>query len=128
MCYRELVFTIIRIVILLNLVVQDIPWDFFLVFIWTNVQEAIGIVCICLPALGPLLKYRIKSRAKSATNPSKHSLSRNLRAPISMGTVTCCERVLDRRSDSITPAKETIEKPGSLMMTSYWKEESQETL
>ncbi|KAL8842366.1 MAG: hypothetical protein Q9176_002755 [Flavoplaca citrina] len=51
----------------------DPTWDMVDVFIWSTVEPGIGVVCACLPVMGPLLRTHIMSFTTSVFRSRKRS-------------------------------------------------------
>ena len=121
----ELFFTIIRIVLWAKMSLVEIPWDLFPVSIWTNVQEAIGVICICLPALGPLMKRRARKSTAQYVRTTEHS---DFRRPKSMGPMTLQEKSLDENHDDDMPLKELKRSRNSIIKSSFVIDADQESI
>jgi len=51
----EVAFSVVRLIMLTSLATTDITWDYVPAIIWSFTEMTIGVVCACLPTLGPLL-------------------------------------------------------------------------
>lgn len=49
-------FSIARLVIFTQLSLEDPTWNFYNPMIWTSTEEGVGVICVCLPVMAPLLK------------------------------------------------------------------------
>ena len=75
MASRELVLAIVRLVTLVYMDVDDMTWDYFSPIVWSTCEQSIGIICVCLPTLGPLrLHFRAMTR-ETVDSESTHELS-----------------------------------------------------
>ena len=62
---RETAFSIVRLVILTSLETSDVTWNYVPALVWSFVEISIGIICVCLPLLGPLLPKGLLQRLGS---------------------------------------------------------------
>ena len=60
--------------------IHDYSWNAAPIYLWTNIEANIGLVCACLPAMMPLIRFfreKLGSKPSRSPVPSKsHSLSK----------------------------------------------------
>ncbi|KAL8995930.1 MAG: hypothetical protein Q9169_004431 [Polycauliona sp. 2 TL-2023] len=76
--------------------VSDPTWDNVDTLLWTTIEPCIGVVCACLPIMGPLLRTHIASLSSSIFRSRKHSNNSSFPGNPSHGTAPIGSR--DRRS------------------------------
>lgn len=87
--------------------VQDYAWSAAPIYLWTNVEADIGLICACLPAMMPLVRLvRKKLGSKASLSPvslKAHSLSK-MKWPRSRAS----EHVLYNDGDGIAHLRDQI--------------------
>ena len=71
----ETVFSIVRLVTLTTLETTDVTWDYFSPIVWSTVEPSIGIICVCLPTLGPLLPKSLMESVGPRSGPHLYKVS-----------------------------------------------------
>ncbi|OCL03126.1 hypothetical protein AOQ84DRAFT_227968 [Glonium stellatum] len=61
----ETAFSLIRLAKLTSLGATDLTWDYFIAIIWSTVEPSVGLLCVCVPVLGPLLPRSFMDRVTS---------------------------------------------------------------
>ena len=51
----DTIFSIVRLATLTSLDTSDATWNYFGAIVWSTVEQSIGILCVSLPVMGPLM-------------------------------------------------------------------------